>query len=230
MPSHAFEIIGVSKLFGRTVALRAVTLRVDPGQIMALLGANGSGKTTLLKILAGAVTPTAGTIAVYGDDRRSDAVGARSQIGLLASETYLYDDLTAAENVRFTLTMSGQSASDSRILNALQAVRLSPHADDRVRSFSSGMKRRLAVARVQVLQPRLLLLDEPYNSLDADGAHMIDEWIRSVTAMGGTVVVATHDATRIMRLAQLVAYLDRGVVRYAGPVQEYREDHALHVG
>ena len=92
------------------------------------------------------------------------------------------------------------------------------------------MKRRLAVARVQVLQPRLILLDEPYNSLDADGADMIDNWIRDVTAVGGTAVVATHDAKRIMGLADLVAYLDRGVVRYAGPVQTYREDHALHVG
>jgi heme exporter protein A len=197
---------------------------------MALLGPNGSGKTTLLKILAGAATPTAGTVAVDAGDGPSDLRGARSQIGLFASETYLYDDLTAAENVRFTLTMSGQSASDSRILGALQAVRLAPHADDRVRTFSSGMKRRLAVARVQVLEPRLLLLDEPYNSLDADGADMIDAWIRSVTAIGGAALVATHDANRIMRLAQLVAYLDRGVVRYAGPVQEYREDHALHVG
>jgi heme exporter protein A len=231
MPSpHALEIAGLSKLFGRTIALRAITLRLEPGQILALLGANGSGKTTLLKIVAGAIAPTAGTVEIFADERRPDPVGARSHIGLLASETYLYDDLTAAENLRFTLTMAGQKTSDARVLSALEAVRLAPHAADRVRSFSSGMKRRLAVARVQVLQPRLLLLDEPYNSLDADGTDMIDDWMRNVTKLGGAVVVATHDAKRITALADFVAYLDRGRLRYAGPVHGYREDHALDVG
>lgn len=231
MPSpHALEIAGLSKLYGRTIALRAITLRLEPGQILALLGANGSGKTTLLKIVAGAVAPTVGTVAIFADERSQDPRRARSHSGLLASETYLYDDLTAAENVRFTLTMAGQNASDARVLSALEAVRLATHAGDRVRSFSSGMKRRLAVARVQVLQPRLLLLDEPYNSLDADGTDMIDDWIRSVATMGGAVVVATHDAKRITALADLVAYLDRGTLRYTGPVHGYREEHALHVG
>jgi heme exporter protein A len=231
MPApHALDIAGLSKLFGRTVALRAVTLRLEPGQTLALLGANGSGKTTLLKIVAGAVSPTTGTVSIFGDGSRHGLLRARSHVGLLANETYLYDDLTATENVRFTLTMTGQAASDTRVLSALQAVRLVPHADDRVRSFSSGMKRRLAVARVQVLQPRLLLLDEPYNSLDSDGAEMIDDWIRSVTATGGTVVVATHDAKRIMALADLVGYLERGVLKYSGSVQGYKGAHALQVG
>lgn len=231
MPSpSALEITGLSKLFGRTIALRAVTLRVDPGQSLALLGANGSGKTTLLKVVAGATQPTAGTVAVFGHDCRDGAGGTASRVGLLASETYLYDDLTAAENMRFTITMAGRKAEDTGVLAALEAVGLASHADDRVRSFSSGMKRRLAVARVQVLDPRLLLLDEPYNSLDADGADLIDHWIRAVTRAGGAAVVATHDAKRITALADLVAFLDRGVVKYAGPTQGYRGAHALSVG
>ncbi len=226
----ALEIGGLSKLFGRTIALRAVTLQLDHGQSLALLGANGSGKTTLLKIVAGAIAPTAGTVEVFGHDGWDGARRAGVQIGLLAGETYLYDDLTAAENLHFTLTMAGRKATKSQVSDALEAVRLASHADDRVRSFSSGMKRRLAVARVQVLEPRLLLLDEPYNSLDADGADMIDDWIRGVTRSGGAVVVATHDAKRITALADLVAYLDRGVVQYAGPVHGYKGAHALHVG
>ena len=226
----ALEIAGLSKLFGRTIALRTVTLRLDPGKSLALLGANGSGKTTLLKIVAGAVVPTAGTVAVFGHESRDGVRRAGLHIGLLAGETYLYDDLTAAENVHFTLTMAGHKASSIRVLGALEAVRLASHAGDRVRSFSSGMKRRLAIARVQVLEPRLLLLDEPYNSLDAEGADMIDDWIRSVTQSGGAAVVATHDAQRITALADMVAHLDRGVVTYAGPAQGYQEAHALHVG
>lgn len=229
-PHHALEVAGLSKLYGRTVALRAVTLRLGAGQALALLGANGSGKTTLLKIVAGAASPTVGAVTLFGRDARREPRFARSQIGLLSSETHLYDDLTARENLRFTLTMAGRPASDEQTLRALEMVRLAPHADDRVRSFSSGMKRRLAVARVQMLQPRVLLLDEPYNSLDAEGMDMIDEWIRQVTLGGGAVVVATHDAERVLAIADSVARLDRGMLTYAGPVQGYREAHALHVG
>lgn len=231
MPSaHALEISGLSKIYGRTIALRAVTLRLAAGQALALLGANGSGKTTLLKIVAGAMSPTMGTVALFGRDTLRESRLARSQVGLLASESYLYDDLTAHENVRFTLTMAARAASDQQILQVLETVGLHSHAGDRVRSFSSGMKRRLAIARVQMLQPRILLLDEPYNSLDADGAELVDEWIRQVTTSGGAVVVATHDAARILTIAHRVARLERGVLGYAGPAQGYREAHALHVG
>jgi heme exporter protein A len=228
--AHALEITGLSKIYGRTIALRAVTLRLAAGQSLALLGANGSGKTTLLKIVAGAMSPTAGTVALFGRDTRRGSHVVRSQIGLLASESYLYDDLTARENLHFTLTMAGRAASDEQILPALDAVRLRSHAGDRVRSFSSGMKRRLAIARIQMLRPRILLLDEPYNSLDADGAELVDDWIRHVTASGGAVVVATHDSQRIMTITDQVARLERGVLGYAGPAQGYREAHALHVG
>jgi heme exporter protein A len=231
MPSaYALEIAGLSKIYGTTIALRAVTLRLAAGQSLALLGANGSGKTTLLKIVAGAMSPTMGTVALFGRDTRHESRLAKSQVGLLASESYLYDDLTAHENLRFTLTMAARAASDEQILQALEAVGLRSHAGDRVRSFSSGMKRRLAIARVRMLQPRILLLDEPYNSLDADGAELVDEWIRHVTASGGAVVVATHDAERILSITDQVARLERGVLGYAGPVQGYQEAQALHVG
>jgi heme ABC exporter ATP-binding subunit CcmA len=228
--AHALEVVGLSKLYGRTVALRAVTLRVGAGQSLALLGANGSGKTTLLKIVAGVASATAGRVSIFGHDAHSEHRRVRSQVGLLAGESYLYDDLTARENLRFTLTMAAGVASDEQIVPALEAVGLAHHANDRVRSFSSGMKQRLAVARVQLLQSRMLLLDEPYNSLDAEGADMVDEWIGRVTGSGGAVVIATHDAERAMAIADLVAHLDRGMLTFEGPVQGYREAHALHVG
>lgn len=230
MPSpFALEVTGVSKLYGRTVALRALSLRVPPGQTLALLGANGSGKTTVLKIIAGAVPPSSGTVSVLGNDVGRDRRPTRSLIGFLAGETYLYDDLTAAENLKFALTMAGCPATATEILGFLQSVHLASHADDRVRSFSSGMKRRLALARVQALRPRLLLLDEPYNSLDADGADLVDRWIGQVTSDGGAAIVATHDVQRVTAYADLVAQLDRGVLRYLGPLTGYRDDHALHV-
>jgi heme ABC exporter ATP-binding subunit CcmA len=229
-PDVALDIAGVSKIFGRSVALRPVTLHVARGETLALLGANGSGKTTLLKIAAGALTPTAGTVLLDGHDLSREKHLRRSRIGMLSSETYLYDDLTAVENLRFVSTMAGRVVADEILTLALRRVRLEAHAAQRVRTFSSGMKRRLSVARVQVLGPDVVLLDEPYNSLDAQGADLVDEWIGEVAAHGGIVIVATHDAERALTYAQSVAVLQRGTLVYAGAASEYGNRPAHHVG
>ncbi len=220
----------MAKLYGRTAALKALSLRVEPDEILAVLGPNGSGKTTLLKILAGAITPTLGHGSIFGHDLVSGRIELRRQIGFLASETYLYDDLTAEENLRFILTMAGSRPERRSLAAALDRVSLGQHASERVRGFSSGMKRRLSIARLLLLRPRLLLLDEPYNSLDAAGIELVDETIRQVAGQGGVVVVATHDAERALALAGLVAELDRGALTYLGNVPGFEMRHAQHVG
>lgn len=226
----ALDLRGVAKLYGRTAALRAVTLRLAAGQTLVLLGPNGSGKTTLLKIVAGAIAPTLGTGTILGHDLRAERLALRSEIGLLASESYLYDDLTAAENLRFILTMSGRKPAAGEIAAVLGEVGLGDHAENRVRSFSSGMRRRLSLARLLVLKPRLLLLDEPYNSLDAGAAHLVDDLVRRAAAAGKTTVLSTHDAERGLALADQVATLEAGAMVYCGPVAGYRMRHAQHVG
>lgn len=222
----ALDLRGIAKLYGSTVALRALSLQLPSGQALALLGPNGSGKTTLLKIVAGAIGPTLGSGAVYGHDLQHDRSALRSLVGLLAAETYHYDDLTARENLRFILTMAGRRPADARLLEALEEVGLAREAGDRVRTFSSGMRRRLALARLSLLAPRLLLLDEPYNSLDADAAALVDAAVRRVTERGGAAVLATHDAARGLSVSDRVAVLDRGVLTHFGPVHSY----AQHVG
>ncbi len=207
-----------------------MTLHLHTGQSLALLGANGSGKTTLLKIIAGAIAPTNGTIAFAGHELQRDVHARRSRVGLLSSATYLYDDLTALENIRFALTMAGRHAIDEKILEVLERVRLRDHAADRVRTFSSGMKRRLSIARVQILEPDVVLLDEPYNSLDAQGADTVDDWVAQITGRGGAVVVATHDAERALRYATSVGVLRRGDLTFFGTSSEYRSLPPLHVG
>ena len=217
-------------MYGRTVALRGVSLHAESGESVALVGENGSGKTTLLKVAAGAVTPTAGTISVFGKDLRGEPRAARASIGLLASESYLYDDLTARENMRFASTMAGCAISSDEIHARLRAVRLASHADGLVRTFSSGMKRRLSIARIQMLRRPVLLLDEPHNSLDRDGVDAVDTWIRTVTGEGGIALIATHDVERLTLLVDRVVRLERGTVTFSGSTQEYREAHAIHVG
>lgn len=226
----ALELRGVGKVFARTPALRATYLRVESGMCLALLGPNGSGKTTLLKIVAGATSATVGGGSIFGHDLLRDRFELRSVVGLLAADTYLYDDLTALENLRFVVTMSGKKSDCGMLLAVLRTVHLEQVANQRVRTFSSGMRRRLSLARLLVLRPRLVLLDEPYNSLDADGADLVDELVREWLAQGSAVILATHDAERALMLSGLVALLERGSLTYLGSVAGYRMRHAQHVG
>jgi heme ABC exporter ATP-binding subunit CcmA len=226
----AVELRAVSKLYGRTAALKSVTLRLAAGETLALLGPNGSGKTTLLKIVAGALAPSRGSGSIFGLDLVTDRRELRSLVGLLATESCLYDDLSARENLGFTLTMAGQRVDHRELDRVLAEVGLAAHGDERVRSFSNGMKRRAALARLLLLRPRLLLLDEPFNSLDTGGAELVEALIRATAAADGAAILATHDAERALSVAGRVAVLDRGTATYVGPVHAYRARHAQHVG
>ena len=226
----ALELQGIAKLYGRTAALKSTSLRLEPAEALARLGPNGAGKTTLLKIVAGAIPPTLGSGAVFGRDLLRDRPALRSEVGLLATETYLYDDLSASENLRFIVTMAGRRVTREDVLRVLTEVDLADHAGERARSFSSGMKRRLSLARLLLLQPRLLLLDEPYNNLDAAGAELVDTLVKRTAQRGGAAVLATHDAERALALADVVAVLEQGRLSYLGPVPGYRMRRAHQVG
>ena len=228
--SSALRLERIAKLYGRTVALRAVSLQLEPGETLALLGPNGSGKSTLLKIVAGAIAPTLGSGSIFGHDLQRERQTLRSVVGLLSSDTYLYDDLSAQENLRFFLTMAGHRPQDGEIMTALQEVNLTGQAGARTRTFSSGMKRRLSLAGLLLLRPRLLLLDEPYNSLDTEGADLMDAVIQRQVARGGAAVLATHDAERALGLAQQVAVLENGGLSYLGGVINWKARRAQYVG
>ena len=183
------------RLGGRWV-LRGVTLRVAPGELAAVVGPNGSGKTTLLRVIATALRPTRGGGAVFGHDLRRDADAVRAVTSLLANGGGLYADLTAAENLMFAQRMAGGAADGAAVADALRRVGLAAAADTRVRAFSSGMQRRLALARLRLRRTPLLLLDEPYNSLDAAGATLVDELLGGVRERGGAALVVVHGLER----------------------------------
>lgn len=226
----ALELHGIAKMYGRTAALKRVDLVLDPGATLVVLGPNGSGKTTLLKIVAGSITPTMGGGSVFGRDFLRERHALRSDVGMLAAESYLYDDLSAQENLRFILTVAGRKPQEAELAAALDTVGLAGRAGERVRSFSSGMKRRLALARLLLLQPKLLLLDEPYNALDAAGSELVDELVRGAARESKATVLATHDAERGLALADAVLELERGAVTYCGAAAAYGARHAHRVG
>jgi heme exporter protein A len=194
--SAAVDLTGVAQRLGHRWALRGVTLRVATGEVLAVVGPNGSGKTTLLRVIATSLTPTRGSGRVFGRDLVDEADAVRECTGMLGHATGLYDDLSAAENLRFAQRMYGEPTSAAAIDAALEAVDMRTHASERVRGLSSGMRRRIALARLMLRRPRLLLLDEPYNTFDAAGVAVVDALIRETARAGGAVLVVTHDLPR----------------------------------
>ncbi len=195
----------VSKRLGRREVLDGVDLQLDPGEISALLGANGAGKTTLLRILAGLALPSAGRVTVGG---AADRRGARRAVGYVGHETMLYGALSAEENLRFAARLYGADPTRARTL--LDAAELGGVADQRVDSFSRGMRQRLALARAQVHGPAVLLLDEPFNALDARSAAALEATLVSLRDAGTAICLVSHDLDRAARLADRAWVLRRG--------------------
>lgn len=207
---------GIFRRYGYHWALRGVDLHVARGSIVALIGANGSGKTTLLKVIATGLKPTRGSVEVMGFDVAKDPDEVRRRVGLLSHYSYLYDELTALENLRFAAEMYGAGADGETLDGALRSVGLLRVRDAFVRTFSSGMKKRLALARASLHRPDLVLLDEPYGALDAAGLEWVDRLLRAVPERGATAIVATHHVERVLPLVGRVVWLAEGRVAYDG--------------
>jgi ABC-type multidrug transport system ATPase subunit len=188
----AVRLSRVTRLFDGLAAVSYVTLEIAHGERVWLRGWNGSGKTTLLRLIATAISPTFGDGTVLGFDLQSERSAIRARSDLLSHETRLYGDLTAVENLRFACTLYD---IDPRLAeSALVRVGLEDVGAVRAARFSQGMRQRLALARCLMRAPALLLLDEPYATLDAEARIIVDELLLAAQADGQTVVVASHEA------------------------------------
>jgi len=214
----------IRKRFGLHPALDAVSLAVEPGQCLALLGPNGAGKTTLLRVLATLLRPTAGALRLAGVDALRDPEAARARIGLVGHGSQVYEDLTALENLRFWTAMRGADASRPRLLAALAQVELDAVADERTRTLSAGMKRRLGLARLALAEPEILLLDEPYTGLDQRGRKWLAEFLSGRKAAGRALVVATHSFADALAIADRVGILAGGRLVLDRPSAELTAD------
>ena len=214
--SAIIEAEGLSKAFGGMPVLRSLNFNVRRGEFVALLGANGSGKSTLLRLLSGLSKPTAGAIRIGGWEMPREAMALRSQIGLVAHQPLLYENLTARENLEFfgKLYGIGIDERERRIAEALQSVGLTKRAGGLVRAFSRGMKQRLSIARATLHQPDILLLDEPYSGLDQAAIERLDELLSTATEDGGTIIMSTHQLERIPRQARRALVLARGRIAF----------------
>lgn len=189
--ARAVELRGISRLFEYRPALVRVDLDVERGEVLLVRGSNGAGKSTLLRVLSTALAPSEGDGSVLGWDLQSDRDEIRARVEYVGHATRLYEDLTATENLRFIARLWGLESP--RIDDSLIEVGLEAAADLRVSAFSQGMRQRLALARIALRQPELLLLDEPFAALDAAARDALEATLTSATARNATVILVSHD-------------------------------------
>ena len=205
----AIVLAGAAKRFGPHTALRPTDLVIPRGEAVLLVGANGAGKSTLLRLMAGLCRPSEGKVRINGRDPQR-IPEARAEIGLLSHQTLLYDELTAKENLRFFAQLYGLDNPDERLAAALTAVGLNERLDQRVGSFSRGMKQRLAVARAILHCPSILLLDEPFTGLDTGASAALHRLLRRFRQKGRTYILVTHRLNEADGLVDRLLVIKRG--------------------
>lgn len=198
----------ISRFFGDTPVLRGVSFELEGGRLVALQGANGAGKSTLLRILAGALKPSAGAAVVAGAPAGS--VAARRQTGFLSHQSLLHPVLTVSENLRFYATLFGLVDATGAVARALAQVRGEALGPRRAGELSQGMKQKAALARCLLHQPRLLLLDEPFASLDQATVADMRQVLAGLRADGLALIVSSHQAGDVADLADGALRLERG--------------------
>lgn len=218
MYSIIFEdVVKTYKLKGRgkktvVTANQNLSFKVQKGEIFGLLGPNGSGKTTVVKLLTGLLASDKGKIEILGNDPIKDWKSVRHSLGLVPQDTSLYPELTANQNLEFyaALYMRDKFRIKERIKFILNLVELEQRAKDKVKTFSGGMKRRLAIGRALLHDPEILLLDEPTLGVDVQGSHRIWEYIRNLAAEGKTILVTTNVMSEADYLCDHLLIIDHG--------------------
>ncbi len=214
--SQAVEGVGLCRRYGRRWALVDVSFGVPRGSVFVVAGRNGSGKSTLLRILATAIRADRGTARLEGHDVRVAPQEVRKKVALLSHQSYLYEALTAIENLQVAARFLGKTAERTALLPLLEEVGLAERADDTPMTFSAGMRKRLALARVLLQEASVVLLDEPYGQLDPPGFRLVDRLLGLLRERGTTALVATHLLDRASVLCDLGMVLEQGRVSWTG--------------
>jgi ABC-2 type transport system ATP-binding protein len=221
--AYVVETSGLTRRFGERVAVDNVDLRVPRGSAFGYLGPNGAGKTTLIRLLLGLTRATAGTMRLLGHPLPAERMAALARVGAIVEEPRFHRYLTGRENLAVIAAARERQAHD-RIEGALARVGLGERADERVSTYSLGMRQRLGVARALLADPELLIMDEPTNGLDPAGIHEFRGMIRGLVAEGRTVLLSSHLLDEVEKICDAVAIVDHGRVVMQGSLAELKGD------
>jgi ABC-2 type transport system ATP-binding protein len=219
----AIAIRGLTKRFGRLVAVRALTLEVEPGQVFGFLGLNGAGKTTTIRILLDLLRPTAGTAAILGHDCQTDGLAARAQVGYLPGEVGFYRDMTGRQVLDLLSRLSHLPTHAPWQRELLERLDFrNQDLDRRLREYSTGMRRKLAIVQAFQADPPVLILDEPTEGLDPIMQEAFYDLLVETRRRGRTVFFSSHVLSEVERVCDRIAVLRKGELAIAATVGEVR--------
>src|SRR5437899_7149643 len=219
MTAPIVEVERLSKRYGRVRALNEISFSVAEGEVFGFLGPNGAGKTTTIRLLLGLQHPGGGTARIGGNDGWTDHVAAAGRCGARLEPAPLYGSLSGRDNLRLFARTRGR-VDEKQITQLLDLVGMTERANDKVQRYSMGMRQRLALAQAMLGKPRLLILDEPTNGLDANGIHGLRILLRKLAEEGMTIFFSSHLLAEVEELCDRVVVLHRGEVKAAGPLSE----------
>jgi ABC-2 type transport system ATP-binding protein len=213
------ETFGLSRHFGKVAAVEDLTLAVEAGEVLGFLGPNGAGKTTTIRMLAGMIAPTKGHAIVAGHRTERNVEQLHEVIGMLTQTPGLYDRLSARRNLEYFASFYPSIESQSQVEKYLKLIGLWKRCNDKVGTFSKGMKQRLALARALVHEPKVLFLDEPTAGLDPEAAGEVRQLIRTLREEGRTIFLSTHNLNEAEMLCNRIAVLHTRLLALDTPDQ-----------
>lgn len=222
MSELAIETHELSKRYGDQIAVNALDLAVRQGEVFGLLGPNGSGKTTTILMLLGLTEPTSGDVQVLGLDPARQPLSVKARVGYMPDEVGFYDELSARANLNYIVRLNGLSGAEAqrRIDSSLERVGLGDVADRPVATFSRGMRRRLGVADVLLKEPQLIIMDEPTQGLDPEGARSLLQTIRDLKGENITILLSSHLLHQVQTICDRVGLFRHGRMELVGTVPE----------
>ena len=227
MSKNVIETQDLTKRYNGVTAVNNLNLTIREGEIFGMLGPNGSGKTTTILMLLGLTEPTAGRVRVLGLDPARQPLSVKARVGYIPDQVGFYDDLTAVENLMYTAKLNGIPRKEAlaRIDDALDRMGLSEVKDRAVKTYSRGMKQRLAVADVLIKQPHMVIMDEPTQGLDPEGAHEFLKIIRDLKDENITVLLASHLLHQVQSVCDRVGLFNQGRMAISGTVEELAQKY-----